>query len=389
MGGDIAAWCACAGSTSRCRIAPRVRRPALERAAEFFASGLRAPAEAAANAARLRADVAGAACPQRGRRHRGDLREPSRPSRRCTRARAAMKPDACSRPTPRASCSRTLAAPAGSRPARRPAFLQPGRADAAGRSHPRRATPATETLQAALAFARRIDKLPLPCMSAPGFVVNRVLCPTCIEAMLARERGRAARRRSTRRRSTSACPWARSNSPTRSGSTSPARRRMLAAAFGGTRPCRRRRTTWRPAEARPQDRRGVLSLARRQGKPARRRCRPADLEDRLVLPLAQRGRCLPARGIVEDADLLDAGVDLRHRVRAVPRRAAALRPRARRPRSSRGSRSWPATTARASGRIRAGRRVRVTRPAAAGPVIDSRAMGPGHASGSRRSCAFR
>src|SRR6202011_5255092 len=32
-------------------------------------------------------------------------------------------------------------------------------------------------VQAATGFARRIDKLPLPCRSAPGFMVNRVLTP--------------------------------------------------------------------------------------------------------------------------------------------------------------------------------------------------------------------
>jgi 3-hydroxyacyl-CoA dehydrogenase/enoyl-CoA hydratase/3-hydroxybutyryl-CoA epimerase len=38
---------------------------------------------------------------------------------------------------------------------------------------------------AALAFTRGIDKLPLPCRSAPGFLVNRVLMPYLSEAMLA------------------------------------------------------------------------------------------------------------------------------------------------------------------------------------------------------------
>jgi 3-hydroxyacyl-CoA dehydrogenase/enoyl-CoA hydratase/3-hydroxybutyryl-CoA epimerase len=37
---------------------------------------------------------------------------------------------------------------------------------------------------AALSFTRRLDKLPLPCASAPGFVVNRILFPYMTEAML-------------------------------------------------------------------------------------------------------------------------------------------------------------------------------------------------------------
>jgi 3-hydroxyacyl-CoA dehydrogenase/enoyl-CoA hydratase/3-hydroxybutyryl-CoA epimerase len=43
-----------------------------------------------------------------------------------------------------------------------------------------------ETAQkVAIAFTRKIDKLPLPCKSAPGFVVNRVLMPYLHEAMYA------------------------------------------------------------------------------------------------------------------------------------------------------------------------------------------------------------
>ena len=44
-------------------------------------------------------------------------------------------------------------------------------------------------LQRALAFVRQIDKLPLPCRSAPGFVVNRVLMPYLRQALLAVEEG--------------------------------------------------------------------------------------------------------------------------------------------------------------------------------------------------------
>lgn len=42
-----------------------------------------------------------------------------------------------------------------------------------------------ETISRAIAFARKIDKLPLPCRSSPGFVVNRVLAPYMQEAMYA------------------------------------------------------------------------------------------------------------------------------------------------------------------------------------------------------------
>lgn len=44
---------------------------------------------------------------------------------------------------------------------------------------------APETVAKAIALARKIDKLPLPCRSSPGFVVNRVLAPYMQEAMYA------------------------------------------------------------------------------------------------------------------------------------------------------------------------------------------------------------
>ena len=48
---------------------------------------------------------------------------------------------------------------------------------------------APEVMQAGQAFARQIDKLPLPCKSAPGFLVNRVLSPYLMEAMLMLDEG--------------------------------------------------------------------------------------------------------------------------------------------------------------------------------------------------------
>jgi 3-hydroxyacyl-CoA dehydrogenase/enoyl-CoA hydratase/3-hydroxybutyryl-CoA epimerase len=48
---------------------------------------------------------------------------------------------------------------------------------------------APEVMQAGMSFARQIDKLPLPCKSAPGFLVNRVLSPYLLEAMLMLDEG--------------------------------------------------------------------------------------------------------------------------------------------------------------------------------------------------------
>jgi 3-hydroxyacyl-CoA dehydrogenase/enoyl-CoA hydratase/3-hydroxybutyryl-CoA epimerase len=48
---------------------------------------------------------------------------------------------------------------------------------------------APEVMLAGQAFARQIDRLPLPCKSAPGFLVNRVLSPYLMEAMLMLDEG--------------------------------------------------------------------------------------------------------------------------------------------------------------------------------------------------------
>ena len=65
---------------------------------------------------------------------------------------------------------------------------------------------------------------------------------------------------------------------------------------------------------------------------------PDDLIDRLILQyLNEAVACLRER-VVEDADLLDAGHDLRHGLRALSRRPVALRPRTRRVRDRRAAR---------------------------------------------------
>ncbi len=46
-----------------------------------------------------------------------------------------------------------------------------------------------DVLEIAAHFVRRIDKLPLPCKSSPGFLVNRVLIPYMQEGMIAVEQG--------------------------------------------------------------------------------------------------------------------------------------------------------------------------------------------------------
>jgi 3-hydroxyacyl-CoA dehydrogenase / enoyl-CoA hydratase / 3-hydroxybutyryl-CoA epimerase len=48
---------------------------------------------------------------------------------------------------------------------------------------------APQVVQDAQRFTRKLDKLPLPCKSAPGFVVNRILTPYINEAFFALQAG--------------------------------------------------------------------------------------------------------------------------------------------------------------------------------------------------------
>jgi len=48
---------------------------------------------------------------------------------------------------------------------------------------------AAQIVQDAQRFTRKLDKLPLPCKSAPGFVVNRILTPYVNEALFALQAG--------------------------------------------------------------------------------------------------------------------------------------------------------------------------------------------------------
>jgi 3-hydroxyacyl-CoA dehydrogenase/enoyl-CoA hydratase/3-hydroxybutyryl-CoA epimerase len=47
----------------------------------------------------------------------------------------------------------------------------------------------SQVVQDALKFTRKLDKLPLPCKSAPGFVINRILTPYVNEALFALQSG--------------------------------------------------------------------------------------------------------------------------------------------------------------------------------------------------------
>ncbi len=190
MGGDIAAWAALRG----CRVTLQDREaaliePALARARELIAKRLRDPNKAAAAAERLSADPEGAAV--------GDadvLIEAIVESLEAKRALFAaleprLKPTALLATNTSSIDIGELAAGL-ARPERlvglhffNPVAQMPLVEVVAGRASD------PQAVQTASAFARKLDKLPLPCRSAPGFIVNRVLMPYLQEAMYAAAEG--------------------------------------------------------------------------------------------------------------------------------------------------------------------------------------------------------
>jgi 3-hydroxyacyl-CoA dehydrogenase/enoyl-CoA hydratase/3-hydroxybutyryl-CoA epimerase len=190
MGGDIAAWCALRGLdvTLQDREQQFVD-PALKRAAKLFARRLRDPAERTAAQARLRADVPGAGI--------GDADILIEAIFENLEAKRTLYAQA----EPRLGPTAVLASNTSSITLELLAekLQDPGRLIGLHFFNPVAQMPLVEVihsaqtrpepLAAAMAFARRIDKLPLPCRSGPGFLVNRVLFPYLHEALYAAGEG--------------------------------------------------------------------------------------------------------------------------------------------------------------------------------------------------------
>ncbi len=190
MGGDIAAWCALRGLTVTLQDRElKYIEPALARAQALFAKRIRAAPERAAAVARLRADVAGDGVAQAD-----VVIEAIFENLEAKRALYAAV-------EPKLKSGAILATNTSSLPLEELAaqLADPSRMVGLHFFNPVAQMPLIEIVQgrssgpasiaAALAFARRIDKLPLPCRSAPGFLVNRVLFPYLHEALYAAGEG--------------------------------------------------------------------------------------------------------------------------------------------------------------------------------------------------------
>ncbi|HEY4998828.1 MAG TPA: 3-hydroxyacyl-CoA dehydrogenase NAD-binding domain-containing protein [Usitatibacter sp.] len=190
MGGDIAAWSALRGVTVTLQdLAPERIAPAVKRAQELYKKRLRQPHLVQAAMDRLIPDVAGNGVAK------ADL------VIEAIVENAEVKRKLFSQIEPRMKEGAILASNTSSIPLQELSGVL---------KHPERLVgihffnpvaqmmlveivqgPETSSavMQAAQSFARQIDKLPLPCKSAPGFLVNRVLSPYLLEAMLMLDEG--------------------------------------------------------------------------------------------------------------------------------------------------------------------------------------------------------
>jgi 3-hydroxyacyl-CoA dehydrogenase/enoyl-CoA hydratase/3-hydroxybutyryl-CoA epimerase len=163
-------------------------------------------------------------------------------------------------------------------------------------------------LRNAVQFTRKLDKLPLPCRSAPGFVVNRILMPYINEALFALADGVPA----------AVIDLAGTRFGMPMGPIELADvvgldvslqvGRVLAEAFHRPVPDI---LVQRVLQKKFGRKSGEGFYVWREGKPMRTAAQaadiPPDLTDRLILPMLNEAAATLREGVIEDADLLDAG----------------------------------------------------------------------------------
>jgi 3-hydroxyacyl-CoA dehydrogenase / enoyl-CoA hydratase / 3-hydroxybutyryl-CoA epimerase len=309
MGGDIAAWSAFRGMTVTLQDrTEELIQPALDRAKAFFDRRLKDPAAAAAAFARLRMDVKGDGVADSDVVIEAIFEDIDAKRALYAELEPKLKPDAIFATNTSSIRIETL-----SETLRDPSrlvgihFFNPVAQLQLVEIVQGTSTQA-QVVQNALKFTRKLDKLPLPCKSAPGFVVNRILTPYVNEALFALEGGIPAAV-IDRVGKAFGMPMGPIELTDVVGlDVSLHVGRVLANAF-------KRRVPDILVKLVEQKKFGRKSgqgfYLWRDGKPVKTESPqfavPADLEDRLVLSMLNEAVACLREGIIEDADLLDAG----------------------------------------------------------------------------------
>ena len=190
MGGDIAAWCALRGLTVT--LQDREQKyiaPALERAAKLFGKKVRDDAQRAETSARLTADVAGDGAAQADLVIEAIFENLDAKQALYKELQAKMKPGALLATNTSSIRLEDL----------RTVLDEPARFIGLHFFNPVAMLPLVEVIRCddtdqeamdiGLAFTKAIGKFPLECKSSPGFVVNRILAPYMGEAMAMAKEG--------------------------------------------------------------------------------------------------------------------------------------------------------------------------------------------------------
>jgi len=309
MGGDIAAWSAFRGMTVTLQDrSEELIQPALDRARAFFDRRLKDPAAAAAAFARLRMDVKGDGVADSDVVIEAIFENVEAKRALYAELEPKLKPNAILATNTSSIKIETLCE----------RLLDPSRLVGIHFFNPvaqlqlveivQGTSTQPQAVQNALKFARKLDKLPLPCKSAPGFVVNRILTPYINEALFALEGGVPAAV-IDRVGKAFGMPMGPIELTDVVGlDVSLHVGRVLAETFHRRVP---EILVTLVARKKLGRKTGEGFYVWRDGKPVKTESPqfvvPADLEDRLILPMLNEAIACLREGIIEDADLLDAG----------------------------------------------------------------------------------
>ena len=309
MGGDIAAWCALRGNTVTLQDREmQYIEPALERAKKLFAKRVRDEAKRAETTARLRADVAGDGAAEADLIIEAIFENLEAKQALYKDLQAKMKPGAMLATNTSSIKLEDL----------RTVLDRPERFIGLHFFNPVAMLPLVEVIRCddtereamdiGSGFVRNIGKLPLECASAPGFVVNRILAPYTGEAMALAEEGvpLAEIDRAAVAFGMPMGPIELIDSVGLDVGLGVAK--VMSSAFN------------RPIPGNLGELVESGRLGRKSGhgfyewvdgkavKPDPAGNVPDDLQDRLILPMVNEAVAVLSEGVIDDADLLDAGV---------------------------------------------------------------------------------
>ena len=309
MGGDIAAWSAFRGMTVTLQDrSAELIQPAMDRAKAFFDKRLKDPVAAAAAFARLRMDVNGDGVGDSDVVIEAIFENADAKRALYAQLEPKLKPNAILATNTSSIEIETLSA----------GLKDPSRLVGIHFFNPvaqmqlveivRGTGTQPQAVQNALQFTRKLDKLPLPCKSAPGFVVNRILTPYVNEALFALESGipAAVIDRAGKAFGMPMGPIELTDVVGLDVSLHVGR--VLAGALQRRVP----EILIKRVEQKKLGRKsGEGFYVWRDGKPvmpeSAQFAMPADLTDRLILPMLNEAVACLREGVIEDADLLDAG----------------------------------------------------------------------------------